>query len=102
MISARWHCHARFGMKQDVIDRMKHWWSTIGKEIGQTDYTIATASVGAPEALVTVDVRVRDLSELDEQWKRLAARQDHKALGGELEPLIVSGSTRWEIFRAVE
>jgi hypothetical protein len=89
-------------LKQDVIEKMKHWWSTIGKEIGQTDYTIATASVGAPEALITVDVRVRDMAELNEQWTRLAERQDHKDFGREVEPLIVSGSTRWEIFRVIQ
>jgi hypothetical protein len=102
MIIARSHCHARFGMKQDVIEKMKHWWSTIGREIGQTDYTIATASVGAPEALVTVDVRVRDMAELNDQWTRLAERQDHRDFGREVEPLIVSGSTRWEIFRVIQ
>jgi hypothetical protein len=102
MIIARWHLHARFGMKQEVIDKIKQWWSTIGREIGQTDYTIATGSVGAAEALVTVDLRVRDLAELNEQWNRLAERQDHQQFGKELEPLIVSGSTRWEIFRVVD
>ena len=76
MIIARWYCHARFGMKQDVIERLQRWWSTIGNEIGQTDYAITTASVGAPEALVTVDVRVSDMAELDEQWSKLGARSD--------------------------
>lgn len=102
MIIARWHLHSRFGMKQEVIDKVKQWWSTIGREIGQTDYAIATGSVGATEALVTVDVRVRDMAELNEQWDKLAERQDHKQFGKELEPLIISGSTYWEIFRVVE
>jgi hypothetical protein len=102
MMIARWQCHARFGMKQEVIDRLKSWWSTIGSEIGQTDYTISTASVGAPEALVSVDVRVRDMAELNEQWARLAERDDHKQFSSDLEPYIVSGSTRWEILRVIE
>jgi hypothetical protein len=102
MMIARWHLHARFGMKQELIEKVKQWWSTIGREIGQTDYTIATASVGAPEALITVDVRVRDMAELDEQWDKLAQRQDHKQFGKEIEPLIVSGSTRWEILRVLD
>jgi hypothetical protein len=102
MFIARWHCNARFGKKQELIDKMKQWWQTIGKEIGQTDYTITTASVGAPEALVAVDVRVRDMAELNEQWNKLAERQDHKNFGRDLEPVVVSGSTRWEILRVVQ
>jgi hypothetical protein len=102
MIIARWHCHARFGHKPELIDRMKEWWKTIGKDIGQTDYTISTGSVGAHESLVTVDVRVRDMAELNAQWEKLGQRQDHKDFGKAVEPLIVSGSTRWEIFRIVE
>jgi Transposase, Mutator family len=42
---------------------------------------------------------VRDMAELNEQWSKLAARDDHKNFARDLEPLIVSGSTRWEIFR---
>jgi hypothetical protein len=51
---------------------------------------------------MTVDVRVKDLAELDEQWRRLSERQDHRDFGEEIEPLVVSGSTRWEILRVVE
>jgi hypothetical protein len=101
MIIARWYVHARFGRKQELIDKMKHWWQTIGREIGQTDYAIYTGSVGAEEALVTVDVRVKDLAELGQQWDTLAQRQDHAQFGKEVEPLLVSGSTRWEILRVV-
>ena len=102
MIVARWQVKARFGMKTLVIDKLKDWWRTIGAAVGQTDYTIMTGSVGAEEALVTVDVRVKDMAELNDQWDKLAQREDHKQFAIELEPLIVSGSTRWEIFRLVE
>ncbi len=102
MIVARWHFKVRFGMKQTAIDKVKEWWSSIGAAIGQTDYTIMTGSVGAEEALVTVDVRVKDMAELNDQWDKLAQRDDHTQFATELEPLIVSGSTRWEIFRVVE
>ncbi|MCT7373741.1 NIPSNAP family protein [Chelativorans salis] len=100
MIIARWYCNARFGKKQELIDRIKQWWGTIGKEVGQTDYAVYTGSIGAEESLVTVDVRVASLAELDEQWNKLADREDHKAFGRDIEPLLVSGSTRWEILRA--
>lgn len=100
-VIARWCCKARFGKKQDVIEKLKHWWSTIGRDIGQSDYTITTGSIGAPESLVTVDVRVRDLAELNEQWDKLGKKPEHKDFARELEPLIVNGSTRWEVLRTV-
>jgi hypothetical protein len=101
MFIARWHCNARFGKKQELIDRIRNWWETIGKEIGQTDYAVYTGSIGAPEALVTVDVRVESLGELDRQWDDLAKRRDHQDFGTAIEPFVVSGSTRWEILRVV-
>lgn len=102
MIIARWHVNARFGHKQDLIREIRTWWSTIGQEIGQTDYNIMTGSIGAPESLVTVDVRCRDLAQLHEQWDALAPREDHATFASRIEPLLVSGSTRWEVFRTVD
>lgn len=102
MIVARWHVNARFGRKQELIDELKAWWSTIGQEIGQTDYSIMTGSIGAAESLIIVDVRCRDLAELHQQWDALARREDHAKFSVKIEPLLVSGSTRWEVFRTVD
>jgi hypothetical protein len=94
--------NARFGKKQELIREMKNWWQSIGKEIGQTDFTLMTGSVGAAESLVTVDIRCKDMAELNQQWEDLAKRADHVEFGSRMEPLLVSGSTRWEIFRVIE
>src|SRR4028119_746924 len=102
MIVARWHVNARFGHKQELISELKRWWSTIGTEIGQTDYSIMTGSIGAAESLITVDVRCRDLAELHQQWDALSRREDHAQFSMKIEPLLVSGSTRWEVFRTVD
>ncbi len=99
MIVARWQVNARFGRKQELIAEIKRWWDTIGREIGQTEVSILTGSVGAAESLVTVDVQCRDLAQLEQQWDQLAQRDDHKAFAERVEPLVVSGSTRWEILR---
>jgi len=101
MIVARWQVNARFGFKQELIDEIRNWWKTIGRDIGQTDFSIMTGSVGAAESLVTVDVRCQDMSELQSQWDQLAHFAEHKAFAQKVEPLIVSGSTRWEILRIV-
>lgn len=102
MIVARWYVNARFGRKQDLISELKAWWCTIGKEIGQTDYSIMTGSIGAAESLITVDVRCQDLTELHQQWDALGRRDDHAKFSARIEPLLVSGSTRWEVFRPVD
>ena len=51
---------------------------------------------------MAVDVRVKDKAELNDQWTRLGQRDDHKRFTTELEPLIVSGSTKWELLRVVD
>lgn len=101
MIIARWQVNARFGHKQELIDELKHWWSTIGRDIGQTDVTLLTGSVGAAESLITVDVRCKDMAELQGQWDKLAQSVEHKRFATRVEPLLVSGMTHWEILRVV-
>lgn len=101
MIVARWQVNARFGHKQELIEEIRQWWATIGREVGQTEVSILTGSVGAAESLITVDVRCRNMAELEQQWDQLAQRGDHKQFASRIEPLLVSGSTRWEILRPV-
>jgi len=101
MIVARWHLNARFGKKQELIDEIRKWWETIGKDIGQTDYEMLTGSVGAAESLIVVDVRCKDMAALDAQWEKLKGRRDHVEFSNRIEPLLVSGSTRWELFRLI-
>jgi hypothetical protein len=38
---------------------------------------------------------------LDAQWEKLKDRRDHAEFSNRIEPLLVSGSTRWELFRLV-
>ena len=102
MIVARWYVKARFGMKPQVIEKVKAWWDVVGKVIGQSKHTLMTGSVGAEESLVTMDVWVNDMGELQQQWDAMAGSEVHQRFAEELEPLIVSGSTKWEIFRVIE
>lgn len=103
MIIARWHIDARFGHKQAVIDSLKTWCDSIGSQIGWTPdmMRIATGSIGAREATVELEVEQEDLIDLNEAWVKLGTIAAHAAWSKELEPLIVSGSTRWEVYRVV-
>ncbi|MBF6024677.1 hypothetical protein [Lysobacter niastensis] len=104
MIIARWHIDARFGHKQTVIDSMKKWHSTIAIEIGWTAdrCRLMTGSVGALESTIEVEITLKDLSELDASWSKLATIPAHKEWSKALEPYIVSGTPHWQVFRVIE
>jgi len=101
---ARWHIDARFGHKQIVIDSLKTWSRDIASQIGWTNdkLRIASGSIGALESTVEVDVLVKDLTELDASWNKLGSISAHKEWSKQIEPYIVAGTPRWEIFRIVE
>lgn len=101
MIVARWSIDARFGHKQVVIDSLIKWQKEIGSAIGWNDVRLLTGSVGAPESTVQTEVCLKDLAELNASWDRLAGNAAHKNWSKELEPYIVSGTPRWEIYRIV-
>ena len=103
MIVARWQLDARFGHKQKVIDSIKKWFEEIGSEIGWTldKVRITTGSVGALESAVNAEIVLENLTELDNSWAKLGNVEGHKAWSVEIEPYIVSGTAKWEIFRIV-
>jgi hypothetical protein len=103
MMIARWHIEARFGHKQTVIDSMQKWCDEIGTQIGWTsDRTrIATGSIGVPEAVVELEIQLEDLAELNSSWAKLGSIDAHAAWSKEIEPFVVSGSTRWDVYRVV-
>ena len=104
MIIARWNIDTRFGQKQTVVDSIKKWLKEIGVQIGWTEekVKVLTGSVGAPESSVQVEVLLKDLSELNASWDKLGTIEAHKQWGKDLEPYVVSGTNRWEIFRVVD
>ena len=104
MIIARWHIDARFGHKQTVIESLKKWHRSIGMQIGWTEdkVRIATDSVGALEFSVEIDVTLKDLAELSSSWEKLGKIEAHKEWSKEIEPYVVSGTPRWDVFRIVD
>ncbi|MES2073036.1 MAG: hypothetical protein V4488_21970 [Pseudomonadota bacterium] len=101
MLIARWQINARFGQKQKVIDKLKSWALEIGPQAGLHRGRLLTGSIGALEAAVVHEWEVADLGELDAAWAKLATIAAHAQWSIEMEPLVVSGSSRWEIFRVV-
>lgn len=101
MLIARWHVEARFGHKQAVIDLMRNWEDTIGRRAGiaKGAARLLTGSIGAREAVVQSEFTLADLAELDRIFSAIGKDPEHAAWGKTLEPLVVSGSTYWEIYR---
>ena len=100
---ARWSIDAKFGHKQNVVDALKRWMRDIGPQAGFNDERtrLLTGSVGALEATVQAEHVIEDLAELNRVWDKLATIPAHQQWGRELEPFVVSGTSRWEIFRVL-
>ena len=104
MMIARWSIDVKFGYKQDALDLMNRWADEIGSQVGWTRerMRLLTGSVGALESTIQSEVQVKDLSELNAAWDKLARIEAHQRWGKELEAFVVSGTNRWEIFRVIE
>jgi hypothetical protein len=103
MFIARWQIDARFGHKQKVVDMLRRWAREIGPEAGWPEGKgrILSGSIGVAEATVEHNYSVEDLAELDRVWAKLGTMEAHRKWGTELEPYIVSGSSRWTVFRVL-
>lgn len=101
MMIARWQIDARFGHKQEVIEKMQAWVKEFAPQLGLQNGRLLTGSIGALEATVVHEWEVANLGELDRVWDKLAGIPAHKQWSKDLEPLIVSGTARWEIYRVI-
>ena len=100
---ARWQFTAKFGRKKEALDLIKEWNSEIGSQtnIDMSKSRIITGSVGTSEGLVENEMEIDDLKALDDFFAKIASIQMHSEWGPKMGEVIVSGSTRWEIFRVV-
>ena len=101
MFSARWQIDAKFGQKQQVVDLMRRWERDIGSQVGlgEMNFQLMTGSIGAREATIETHHQVESLARLEEFFARIGRIDAHAQWGRDLEPHIVSGSSRWQIFR---
>ncbi len=103
MLIARWQIDARFGHKQTVIDLMQRWLRDVGSKAGTDtmDVKLLTGSVGAREATLEVNHTVESLAKLEQFFAAIAKLDAHKQWSKDLEPFVVSGSSRWDIYRVI-
>jgi hypothetical protein len=101
MLIAAWQIDARFGHKQHVIEALQTWAREIAPQAGLTRGRLLSGSIGALEATVVHEWEVADLAELERAWAQLGTLPAHAAWSQALEPDVVSGTARWQIFRLV-
>lgn len=104
MMIARWQFDAKFGRKAEAIKLSKEWEEQIGRQTG-LDIDVArmtTGSVGARESRVEIEYPISGLGELQEFFDKIATIKMHADWGKRMGEVIVSGSTRWEVFRVVD
>lgn len=103
MLIARWQIDARFGHKQTVIEMVRKWSRDVAPQIGWSaeKSRMLTGSIGAREATVVHEWSISDLGELERAWGALGKLPAHAEWGKALEAYVVSGSSRWEIYRVI-
>lgn len=103
MIVAVWEITAKFGKSGEVIALLKEWNEKFGSEVGMmaNGERILQGSIGAPESTIQSVVTMNSLADLEAAFAKLGKLDGHAAWGKQMEPLIVSGSNRWQIYREV-
>ena len=103
MMVARWCIVAKFGYKQELLKLMEKWLDEVGAQVGFTKdkVRLITGSVGALESMIQTEHTVNDLAELNATWEKLANIPAHTKWSKDIEPFVVSGTNKWEIYRIV-
>lgn len=104
MFVARLNLDVRFGHKDEFIALQKKWEENVGKKVGIEKYKqrVLNGSIGALESRFEVEFEVESLADLESVFARLSEVPYHREWGKEIEPHVVSGTNRWEIFRVVK
>jgi hypothetical protein len=98
---ARWSIDVKFGHKDEAITSFRKWQAEVGAKLGWKTRAL-TGSIGVLESRMETEITVESLADLESAWAKLGTNEIHKRWGKEIEPLVVSGTNGWEIFRIVE
>ena len=104
MFIARWIIDVRFGKKDEFIKMMQQWHKDVGDKVGLNEdrLRVISGSIGAKESRFEFDHSVESLENLQKMWDEMVTYEAHEKFGNDLEPIIVPGSSHWEIFRIVD
>ncbi|PNW80500.1 hypothetical protein CHLRE_07g319950v5 [Chlamydomonas reinhardtii] len=101
-VRARWCIDVEYGHKQTVTTLLQEWVSDVGARAGltHTNTRLSSGSVGVAESRLELEVTFPSLSEWEHFLANIPAKE-HKAWSQRVQGMIVGGSPRWELYRAV-
>ncbi|GIL44656.1 hypothetical protein Vafri_2174 [Volvox africanus] len=101
-VRARWCIDVEYGHKQTVIALLQEWVAEVGSRAGltHTNTRLSGGSVGVAESRLELEVTFSSLSEWEHFLTAIPAKE-HRAWSQRVQGMIVGGSPRWELFRAV-
>jgi hypothetical protein len=104
MFIARWQFTAHSGKLDQCLSLLRQWEIDVGTNIGWRpgSIRIVTGFIGAAEGEVEFETHFDELDDLQSAWKSMAKHEGHKAFTKKLEPLMISGTSRWNIYRKAE
>ena len=104
MFIARWQLSTRFGKTEECLAVLRKWEIDVGQRIGWRPGSIRIASgvVGAAQTEIEFETRVENLADLESAWRDMERVEQHKEYLKKLEPLLVSGGSRWVVLREYE
>ncbi|KAG2441022.1 hypothetical protein HXX76_003875 [Chlamydomonas incerta] len=101
-VRARWCIDVEYGHKQTVTTLLQEWVTDVGARAGltHTNTRLSSGSVGVAESRLELEVTFTSLSEWEHFLGNIPAKE-HKAWSQRVQGMIVGGSPRWELYRAV-
>jgi hypothetical protein len=104
MFVARWSIEVRFGHQEDAFRVIDSWWTEVAGRVGW-DRKMArrlAGTVGPSQSRFEIEVMIPNLVTLEKVWEQFKDLRGQKEFSQNLEPYIVSGSNRWEVFQVLE
>lgn len=103
MFIARWQFTVQSGQTDKCISLLQKWEIDVGQRIGWRpgSVRILRGFIGACDGEVEFESRFDSLSDLEGAWNDMARIPHHAEYMKLLEPLMVSGTNRWNIYRVV-
>lgn len=101
-VLARWLFDCRYGTRTEATSLLQEWVSTVGAPAGCTanNTRLSAGAVGVPESRLELELSLPSLAAWEDFLARID-RQAHRAWSERAARLMVDGSTRWEVLRAV-
>jgi hypothetical protein len=101
MFIARWQFTVQSGQTDKCIALLQKWEIDVGQRIGWRpgSVRILKGFIGVSDGEVEFETHFDSLSDLEGAWNDMARSPHHGEYMKLLEPLMVSGTTRWTIYR---